>query len=291
VNEIQAPVRLTPEGGSHPLFADSKIAPEKLPPILCPPVEASWDPSFEILARFDEPAGGGRSSPKPAILFRSFGGRRSLVFLGSGWFRWALAPSQSIVPFELWIGRAARWLAERGGTGPVRVRTDRSVYRSGERVRVAVEASKPIMETGAVSVEAELRAPWGEEPVPLTGDGSLYTGSFQAGRQGDYRMLAKASSGNRQIGADTTGFAVLPFDMEYLDSRANPKLLSQLAEATGGRSVRPEQFSEFAASIECPPRTVVRTNEWQPSRMLAVWAAAVVFLFLEWAVRRRKMMS
>ena len=147
------------------------------------------------------------------------------------------------------------------------------------------------METGAVSVEAELRAPWGEEPVPLTGDGSLFTGYFQAGRQGDCRVMAKAASDNRPIGADTTGFAVLPFEVEYLDSRANPKLLSQLAEATGGRSVRPEQFSEFAASLERPPRISVQTNEWQPSRMMGVWAAAVVFLFLEWAIRRRKLMS
>jgi hypothetical protein len=278
---------LTPEGGSHPLFADSRLVPEKLPPCLCPDADVSWDPSFEILARFDEPSGGKDSNNRPAMLARSFGGRRTLVFVGSGWFRWALASSRSEASFTDWIGRAARWLADRDGSGDFKVKTDRRVYHPGETIRVAVETAG---QTHAASIEAKLETPSGVEPIVLSGERGLFTASVRTGTTGSYRVTAKASVGGISA-ADTAEFAVLPGHLEFMDTRANPRLLSQLAEATAGRSVRPERFSEFAASLEHSPRTVVRTNEWQPTRMLGVWAAAAFFCFIEWAIRRRKLMS
>jgi hypothetical protein len=77
-------------------------------------------------------------------------------------------------------------------------------------------------------------------------------------------------------------------NVEFDDPRMNLDLLKQIAQASGGRSLSPDQVASIATAIPDRQETTVVQGRpitlWDNNRMLALF---VLLLTVEWALRKR----
>lgn len=237
-----------------------------------------------------QPVGRGRvvylASPETYRLRFLHGDRLHYRFWGQ-LLRWAIAD-------ELALG--SQWAS---------IRTDRSEYRSGQSVQVAVqlkdEAGKPA--PGAAVDVAATGAGGSQTTVSLEPDESVpgrYIGVIEGLASGVYRLEPKGADVERlQESADgeTRGLPVAsftvrsPVNRELLDTRCNRALARQIAEASGGQVLPPTAVGEVLALTDLEPIVTEKTEtlplwvEWK-----YLW---IVFgcLFAEWRLRKRMGLS
>ena len=105
---------------------------------------------------------------------------------------------------------------------------------------------------------------------------------------GSYRVLARASVGERQVTAEDV-FIVSPERDELEHPEARPDVLEAVAKATGGRSLG--AVTVLPADLAFLPPRVVRIDRrsdievWSRPHLLLL---ALAFLGAEWALRRRR---
>ena len=236
--------------------------------------------------RLVEAAGGSRA---PVLVAGSCGLGRVVAGLSGSFWRLDLLTSgvdgdpQAVRQF--WLA-CVRWLAYAPPGGSLRVTTDRSSYRSGERVtfQAQLQDDNPALVEAAVSVS--LGTPPGALSLQPQGNGR-YQGTWPDLPAGLYSFAAQATRGGQPLGQDQGRFVVEPRTVESADLRADPEQLRAVAAASGGRS-RP--LAEWRAVLADLPlrarlqRRQVDLRLW-PSTVLV--ALIVVLLSAEWLLRRR----
>lgn len=108
---------VAPSGASSPLGAAlAGVPPDSLPPLEAvwdgPPDSSAWTGLAAQLAR--------RGRPRPVIVGREVGGRRTVFVLGSGLWRWAGKGGVAASGYSALVAAVTNWLLEetpRGGTG------------------------------------------------------------------------------------------------------------------------------------------------------------------------------
>lgn len=232
-------------------------------------------------------AGGGRRAP--IWVAGSCGLGRVAVGLSSSFWRLDLLTSgvdgdpQTVRQF--WAG-CVRWLAYAPPGGSLRVTTDRSTYRSGERVtfQAQLQDDSPALAPAAVTVS--LGTPSGSLSLQPQGNGR-YQGLWPDLPAGTYAYAAQATRSDQPLGEDQGRFVVEARTVESADLRADPEQLRAVAAASGGRC-RP--LAEWRALLaELPLRARLQRRQvdlrlW-PSTVLV--AVIVVLLSVEWLLRRR----
>jgi hypothetical protein len=109
-------------------------------------------------------------------------------------------------------------------------------------------------ETRFLNVTAQVRGPQDRQmTVPLRQVAPRrYEARFELWGEGRYQAMAIASGGKESERVHT-GF-VVPYSQEYLRFRANPILLRQVAERTGGRILRGDETAEQVYQVYRQPR-------------------------------------
>jgi hypothetical protein len=237
-----------------------------------------------------QPVGRGRvvylASPETYRLRFLHGDRLHYRFWGQ-LLRWAIAD-------DLAIG--SQWAG---------IRTDRSEYRSGQSVQVAVqlndEAGKPA--TGAAMEVTATGAGDSQTTVSLVPDESVpgrYVGVFEGLASGVYRLEPKGADVERlrkSAAGETRELPAASFTVrgtvnrELLDTRCDRALARQIAEASGGQVLPPTAVGEVLALTDLKPIVTEKTETlplWVEWKFL--W---IVFgcLFAEWCVRKRMGLS
>ena len=137
-------------------------------------------------------------------------------------------------------------------------------------------------------------------PLAELGDGR-YRGTLSARRPGrlDLTVSAEPTAGADEAGSDSDRQAqsrvvtvqVDRPDIETLNPLPNPQWLAQVAQRSGGRSIRPEQIEAWAAELPADPvRTTVRrtSGTWGDS---IFGSAFLLLLCAEWILRRRSQLA
>ena len=90
------------------------------------------------------------------------------------------------------------------------------------------------------------------EPVDIfnQGDGGTRDVLRHQAPPGDYRVTVVATRDGKEIGRDTARFLVYQDDREMENPAADRALLRQIAEATGGESLAPEQLAKYLQSLK-----------------------------------------
>ncbi len=230
---------------------------------------------------------------KPLILLRNVGKEKSVALMFENVWRWDLmmwGVGKNNEVFQKFLNRSVRWLATRIENKPVQLKTDRQIYRSGEEAvffgQVYNKAFKPV--DGAdfkVSVKS------GKDTLTLLleniGNGK-YQGKFRIPRAGTYSYKGVAFSNDMKLGVATGKFSAGEFQIEFLQTRMNEKLLRQISAATSGKYYHPEEVSRLKNDLRIPSRKLSSENEYN---LWNVWLILflVIFLFVvEWSIRRRK---
>ncbi|MBX9790644.1 MAG: glutamine amidotransferase [Pirellulales bacterium] len=257
---------------------------------LLPPLEGAN--RFRGLAPLASVLAESAAAPRvPLLVAQTPGNGRVLAFAGDSTWHWALG-GQDALHKRFWR-QLVLWLAKKDQSdSEVWVELPQRRYRPASRVEFsagvqAVEGA----DASAVAMEAEITLPDGSRrPLRLGRQQERFSGVFlEANAAGDYTVTVKATRNGQPLGTASARFLVEVVDLELESPQADPNLLTQLANITGGEAMVAEQLGSFLERLEKQPPAPLVTIEakqepWDTWPFLLAFAALLIG---EWALRKR----
>lgn len=296
--ELFAP-RLTEAGLRHPitqLAAASETTRalwEALPEL--PGINITRaKPGAQVLIDHPHVVAGGANAPVVAVA-EVGRGRTMAVTTDATWY-WSMAAAQSgeaSRAYERFWSQAIRWLVRDPDLTQVRVQaTQRSVPPKAPLSAIVTARRSDYSPAAGALVHAELiDAETGqkvaEERLEAGPEGSVRV-EFASPGVGAYKVVASAEEGGVPLGSGQDVIAVRASTLERSEVRAKPELLQEIAELTGGQSVKSSERKLPALSLLEPEVVEVGRSEDRP-----VWDRFWPILLLaatlggEWILRRR----
>jgi uncharacterized membrane protein len=256
-------VAAVPEALSHPALAGvSRFLPLESVFALGP-----LKPGAQLLAAAQTPEGA-----LPLAVAQRYGAGRVFLFASDSDWKWVTkeeARGGRELFVRLW-GQAIRWAANRDAEArdaQAALSTDKEIYRPGETVRLSLPGT-----SGRAEVEID------GERVPLVKGGAGLEASFVPSGSGLHRARA---------GESTCEFYVerAPGELDRL--AVNEMLLERLAAATGGQCFDATRAGQVPAALRASGKLHLEVRELALGESWFVFAAIVLALGVEWALRKR----
>lgn len=268
---------------------------------------ALWDrlPAINGANRFGPPKRIARvladtPSGDPLLVAMDLGKGRVIAFGGETW-PWARA---AVVQADEAVAQAHKrfwrqvilWLThkEDDDQSQVKLALSRRRVPLGDKLDLTARAldakGRPIADAAfEVSVSALDDAAAPAQKVDMLNQGDDARGSFFATKSpGEYRATVTAKQGETTLGTASARFIVYLDDIELNNPAADPSLLRQIAEMTGGKLVPAENLAEYLKSLDLSALTdyQVQTEHrlWDNWPFLLAFAAV---LSVEWWLRKR----
>jgi hypothetical protein len=232
----------------------------------------------------------------PLLVIQEIGRGRSLALMTDASWAWSLTSHAQGSParsYEKFWNNAIRWLVRDPDLTTLSIAADPPSVEPGHPVVGLVVARQPDYQPAAgASVRVELvRADDGqlvaEQQVVAGPDGTVRV-EFPAVPAGAYKLSARATLGERQLGESSDAVAVRAVGPELSDVRVNGSLLSEIAKASHGAFFDSTSFSLADVPLAEPPLVEVGRSKDEPLWDRWYWLTALVVLAgLEWSVRRR----
>jgi len=293
--------RLTQTGETHTMTqirdnSDSnREAWNRLPPIFYPYHSIRPKPESQILVEAvpELSIAASQSKKYPLFLVRHVGQEKSAALLGSGFYRWDLLMWGVGEDHEILKGllsRTIRWLVARDEIDRFFLKADKRTYRSGEQAMITLQVYDEMFQPiNNADVEISISHENQDISIPLNlKDEGLYTGSFRVSEKGIYRLNARILHQGQEIGRAESAFSVITFNPEFLETRANPQLMKNIARFTGGKFGTPDSLSSWVEKMDFPTRQVVETRKIRLYNTLWLLVATFLLLSAEWFIRKRK---
>jgi hypothetical protein len=210
--------------------------------------------------------------------------------LGFPLWRWKLAGGEGARVYEAFLGGLVQYLAEGAKSPALALDADRTVYRSGDRVRLTAstgdrEASGTIRgELGrAGDASGAARTFLFEPDIRRRG---VHRAVLDALPPGSYTVVAFEAPPGADAASSPAAFSVEPLSVELLDISRDGAFLARIAGETGGAYVERAALDSIVAACDLSGRSVEhrRTRELRGS-MLAFFGL-VAFLGAEWIARK-----
>ena len=279
---------LTPQGVRHYVMqfdADPQVNVRRwsqLPPLL-------GANKFQQIKPGAVPLAGG---PNGQILLVSqlFGNGRVLAFAGDSTYRWRLAGF--VEEHQTFWRQVVLWLAkmEGGGSGNAWIVVENTRLFPGDTAKFQVFLRSESGEDmrGFPATATVLKSDNTSEAVPLVLENGVPTGSFRSTDfSGDYTIQAEAVLDGESKQA-TARFMVQDRNLELDNPIAYPKLLSDIATITGGRSVPPERLGALLDELIQQSDDLVEKRETKRT-LFDSWYLLLAFisiLAVEWLLRK-----
>jgi uncharacterized membrane protein len=256
--------QLTLEGQGHPALAglgDWLLPPgggksaRDLPPLRGNVVVGSARAGATVLLAHPGKSGPD-GQPQIVLAVQRYGKGRSAAFTADTTYLWSLSlrDEGQDSPYNRFWGQIVRWLAgedvrnRQSGAGLTGL-LSKSIYRIGEtaRVRALVRDDKgdatQFAQVSMILKSAKISAPRQLALSPVASHLGMYQAQFPDSAQnfaglaaGDYTVELSATKDGKELGRQELKFSVIPPDDELLRIAANPKLMGEIAETTGGFS-------------------------------------------------------
>lgn len=235
--------------------------------------------------------------PEPIMVGMEAAAGRTLAFGGETWV-WARWSEDGRLAHRKFWRQVIFWLShkEDKGEDEVKLRLDARRIASGQKLDFGVTArdAKGSPLTG-LTFEARVDREEGaekkfSEKVDVFNKGDESRGTFFATKAepGDYRVTVTASRDGKEVGRDSARFIVYQDDRELENPAADRALLRQIAEASGGESIPPEQLSKHLQSLK--GKIFTETYTQTERKVWDNWPFLLIFtalLTIEWWLRKR----
>nr|MDQ3070674.1 glutamine amidotransferase [Acidobacteriota bacterium] len=233
-------------------------------------------------------AGGAGGLGRPLVAVQRYGEGRSMIFGGEAAWRWRmLMPAADSVYDSFWR-QSLRWL---GGASPRPVEVHGPLdAMAGEPVQLGVrvrDASYTAASPSSVTVTVE--GPAGERetsmPAPSSEPG-LQSAVFTPSQDGVYRVTAEVKWPDGRTDTAASSVLVGGVDAEMAEPWRHDATLARIAEESGGALIAEGDLDTLPSLLQkAAGAPELREKElWHHP---AVFLALVVFLSIEWALRRR----
>jgi len=220
---------------------------------------------------------------------------RSLEFGGETW-PWARTEREAHARF--WR-QVILWLARRENKGEdqVKIKLDARRVAVGQKLDLSASArdakNEPIPDATFDATFTKLNAkaqPEGKaEPVPMFPQGEEAKGPIFANvAPGEYKVVVKGRRGGKEFASAEARFMVYQDDRELENPAADPALLRQIAEITGGTSLQSEELAKYLKTLGPEAAEYVQQVD---RRLWDNWPFFLIFTALltaEWALRKAK---
>ena len=232
------------------------------------------------------------SRQSPILVSSRFGKGLVLAFAGDSTWRWPLA-GFSDEHKRFWL-QSIFWLGQKKQTIQGALTFSANSRRVATETPVLFNAKAETSDGKPVApsdLELVVKNPAGQSfPVALKSEKGKLTAVFeQTSQPGDYSFTVKAFKDGVLFGQTQGRFQAIVEDLELDQPSADPGLMRQIAAASGGRSLQPNElpglFNDFlkqADQLEIT-RQVNRTlwdSSWLLWILVALWS-------VEWALRKR----
>ena len=188
------------------------------------------------------------------------------------------------------LQKSVRWLITREEVKQVKIATDKLVYRSGEQVyaqaQVYTQDYQPV-EGAVVRLSVSHAGEQKDYVMESVGSGKYET-QFRIFQGGDYEFRGEASRVDQFFGADSGKFSAGEFELEFQQTRMNEPLLQRIAQVSGGTYFTPETIDQLPEKLQGEGRMRVKNSEinlWSEWWSLII---PILFLAIEWTLRRRR---
>jgi uncharacterized membrane protein len=247
----------------------------------------SIKPGASILATVSD-----AQNSHPAVVVQRFGeGRVGGMLIGDLW-RWGLHDEDSHKDMDRLWRQLMRWLvvdvADAVGFTAEIDAADR------ERVKLAVRVKDRAFKANSDAiVKIEVTQPDGTKSQlfaePSLKEPGLFETDFFASKPGNYRATSTVEDAEKRtpLGTKAVGWTHDPLAVEFAKLEPNRDLMKRLAEETGGKMITLsdiEKLPEMLQNIRVPVEVTLATPLWHTPW---VFAAILLLLLGEWALRRK----
>ena len=237
-----------------------------------------------------------KADPKDAIMVaKESGAGRSLAFAGETW-NWARTPVGVPAHRRFWR-QVIFWLSHKEDKGEtdIKIKLDARRVSLGETLDFGVTAldakRNPIPNVRYETKVEKDGDPQGKSSkVELFAQGDQMRGGVptQQSTPGDYKITVTATKDGQVIGKDSARFLIYQDDLELDNPSTDLVLLRQLAEATGGTTLAPEELPKYLDSIR--GKLFTESLREIDQKLWDNWPFFLIFttfLSLEWWLRKR----
>jgi hypothetical protein len=230
---------------------------------------------------------------RPLLVGREYGDGRVVAFAGDSTWRWVMQGAGE--QHRRFWRQLVLWLARQDETGQDLLWVRLAQRRVSPGAPLAFDAGLTKADGTAVTdvaMEAFAVSPTGlSRPVRIARKGDTFAGTAaDFADPGEWKLVVKATRPGDPAPLERTArFMVVRQDLELANPRANPLLMRQLAEATGGGVRLPEELPDVFAEIAAKPPAFETAEQWS----FAVWDKWPMLLLLagclctEWFLRKR----
>jgi hypothetical protein len=288
----RARFELTPAGSTSPIFnlggESSDLILRELPEMISIARVKEEKSLAIVLARTEDDAG----AELATIAYHRYGKGRVMTVGSTGLWRWAFMRKEfehyDRVYARFW-GQMIRWIVYGSDFLPgqdISFSLDRSAFQPGESVAFAVQTK--LVDSAQYAPRILITGPDGEslELDPAPAGANIYTAAFVPEREGEYEAVLHNNVGSPE--SESARFVVYSDSVETRHVAANPELMMNIAEWTGGRVLTPEQWADLPRESRArAPETTHKPKPVDVWDRYSVFASIVGLLAIEWLIRRR----
>ncbi len=262
---------------------------KKFPPLYAPYGNYSLPAEHDIL--FTQQIGYVKT-PFPLIAFAKTSGTKTGFICGEGFWKWALydaASGDQKVASGL-MGKIVQYLAAKDDRSRFRI-NGKKRFDESEAVKFDAEVyneSYELLNSSDVTITIK-NASGKKFPYTFSKNNMAYSLDIGLMPVGNYTYEASATVGNKtqQVKGQ---FAVIPLQVEFLQTTANHQLLNELATETGGKAFFPNQLEALQQAIQNNEviKPVIYKQETVKSWINLKWVFFLILTLLsvEWFIRK-----
>jgi hypothetical protein len=230
---------------------------------------------------------------RPLLVAREFGEGRVLAFAADSTWRWAMQGAGE--QYRRFWRQLVLWLARKDDQEGDSLWVRLAQRRLSPGTSLAFDAGVTKADGTPVTdmaIEAVAISPAGKpRAVRVPRKGDAFAGAVAGfDEPGDWKLVLRAArDGQAQQFERTARFTVFRQDLELANPRANPLLMRQLAEATGGGVRSPEELPDIFDEIRGKPAAFETLEQWSytPWDKWPMFLLMAGCLCVEWALRKR----
>ncbi len=230
------------------------------------------------------------SSARAFLAIERRGSGLTAAVLGFPLWRWRLAGAEGARVYESFFGGLVQYLAEGAKSPPLALDADRTVYRSGDRVRLTASIGE---RDAPGTLRGELRRA-GDAPADVAATflferdarrRGVYRASIEGLPPGSYSAVAVEGPGTA-VASSPVAFAVEPASVELLDLSRDGSLLARIAAESGGVCVERGSIDSVVAAFDLSGRSVDRRSARELRGSVPALIVLVALLGAEWIARK-----
>ncbi|HEX4809598.1 MAG TPA: hypothetical protein VH325_11750 [Bryobacteraceae bacterium] len=232
---------------------------------------------------------GGRTLP--LLITENYGRGRTAVFATGGSWRWRMQQPKEDTSQQTYWRQLLRWLVSATPSRVVAATPTPDLEDTGRIEFRADVRDSTYLPSGDAMVSAHVIGPDGSsDTVALRPDPvkqGLYSGNWDASKDGSYLAEVTAQRGNQKLGSDVLTFRREDGAAENFHQEQNRELLRQLASETGGHYYQSRDAAKLLDEISYSEAGITARETKDLWNMPALFLLVLSLRSAEWLLRRR----